>query len=229
MKKLMYLSIISLVFFACDHEYLKIKGEIEGLEDGFVMLNLNTNTGTNVKCIDTLQVEGGEFEFKTNTIKPPVRLSVCVNDTCEFDIYIGKYGSFDVTGRLENLKQIQVADDDLASEYYAYCNRLDSGYIAPVKSKIEWLKKKNLEIEQGVKISQDDELTTYDYEKAIRKAQSRRRMAIVKTIRTNPDSPVVMAVAQKEFKSFNTRHRAEIKKIFGRKYSDTALYWQMLN
>ena len=229
MKQLGYLLVVSLCLFACKQEKLQVKGEIEGLENGPLIIKLKTTNNKCEKCIDTLQVEGGEFKFGSNSTKPPVRLTAWVNDSCEFDIYVGKYGSFKVIGKLDDVNQMQVYKDDLASEYYAYCNRLDSAYIEPVKSKMVWVEKKNLEIESGAIISQDDEFTMFDYNKDIKKALSRRRMAIVKTVRANPTSYVMMAVIQKEYTALNTRHKAEMKKIFGKRFSDTALFWQLVN
>lgn len=229
MKRIVYLFFVSIICFACNKNTVKIKGEIAGLKDGEIVMKMKTNKKIGEKCLDTLKVEEGEFKYYSKTIKPPVRFTAWVNDSCEFDIYIGKYGSFDVTGTLADLKQIQINDDDLASEYYAYCSRLDTGYIEPIKSKIEWVKQKNLEIDKGIEISQKDEFMMFDYEKAIKKAQSRRRMAIVKTVRANPASKVMLAVIQKEYNAFNKRHKAEMKKIFAKRYSDTALYWQLLN
>ncbi|PKQ63914.1 hypothetical protein BZG02_07845 [Labilibaculum filiforme] len=227
MKRIGYLLFASLFFFSCNQEKLKIKGEIEGLADGSLLIKLKTNKEFDEKCIDTLLVENSEFEFSSEAIKPPVRFTAWVNDSCEFDIYIGNYGSFDVVGKLDDLKQIHVNTDDLASEYYAYCNRLDSIYIEPIQAKLEWVKQKNIIVERGGKLTQEDEFRMFDYNKDIKKAQSRRRMAILKTVRANPTSYVMMAVIQKEYQAFNTRHKAEMIKIFRKRFSDTALFWQM--
>ncbi|WP_165836052.1 DUF4369 domain-containing protein [Marinifilum breve] len=227
MKKIGYLLIASLFMFACNQESLKIKGEIEGLQNGSLVVKMKTNKKVGEKCIDTIQVVDGEFEFRSNEIKPPVRFTMYANENCEFDIWVSKYGSFTVAGDISKIKEPAVYKDDLASEYHAYCNRLDSAYIIPVKEKMAWVKQKNEEIENGGKLSQDDEFTMFDYKKDIKKAQSRRRMSIVKTVRANPNSPIVMAIVQKEYNSFNKRHKAEMKKIFRRRFSDTALYWQL--
>ena len=227
MKRIGYLFIASLFIFACNQESLKIKGEMEGLQDGPIVVKMKTNKKVGEKCIDTIQVVDGEFKFRFDDIKPPVRFTMYVNEDCEFDIWVGKYGSYTVTGNLNEMKTPLVYKDDLASEYKAYCNRLDSAYIVPVREKMEWVKQKNEQVENGEKLSQDDEFTMFDYKKDIKKALSRRRMSIVKTVRANPNSPIVMAVVQKEYNSFNKRHKAEMLKIFGRKFSDTALYWQL--
>lgn len=227
MKKIGYLLIAILFLFACNPESLKLKGEIEGLENGLLLVKMKTNKKLSEKYIDTIQVVNGEFEFRSNDIKPPVRLTMCENKNCEFDIWLGKYGSFTITGNISDCKDAVVYKDDLATEYNAYLTRLDDAYIVPVKKKIAWVQQKNEEAENGNKLSQDDEFTMFDYKKDIKKAFSRRRMSIVKTVRANPNSPVVMAVVQKEFNSFNKRHKAEMKKIFRRRFSDTALYWQL--
>ncbi|WP_421918804.1 DUF4369 domain-containing protein [Marinifilum sp.] len=227
MKKIMYLLIASLFLFACNQESIKLKGELEGLEDGTLLVKMKTNKKIREKCIDTIQVVDGEFEFRSNDIKPPVRLTMFVSEDCEFDVWIGKYGSYSVTGNLNEIKEPLVYKDDLAKEYQAYYHRLDSAYIIPVREKMQWVKQKNEQIKNGEKLSQDDEFTMFDYRKDIKKAFSRRRMSIVKTVRANPNSPIVMAIVQKEYKSFNNRHKEEMKKIFRRRFSDTALYWQL--
>jgi hypothetical protein len=227
MKKIGYLIIASIFMFACNQETLKLKGEVEGLQNGSLIVEMKTNKKLGEKNIDTIQIVDGEFKFRSNEIKPPVRLTMCVNEDCEFDIWLGKYGSYTITTNLSEIKDPLVYKDDLASEYRAYCNRLDSAYIAPVKEKMKWVKQKNEQVNKGGELSQDDEFTMFDYKKDIGKAFSRRRMSIVKTVRANPNSPVVMAIVQKEYNSFNNRHKEEMKKIFRKKFSDTALYWQL--
>jgi hypothetical protein len=227
MKRIGYLLIASLLMFACNQETIKIKGEIKGLQDGLLVVKLKTNKDIGEKCMDTIKVVDGSFRFNSNEIKPPVRLTMYQNDELEFDVWIGKYGSFTVTGDISQSVITNVNKDNLSEEYYAYCNRLDSAYIIPVKDKIQWVKQKNIAQEKGELLSQDDEFKMFDYNKDINKAYSRRRMSIVKTVRANPNSPIVMAVVQKEYDSFNNRHKEEMKKILKQRFSDSVLYWQL--
>lgn len=227
MKRIGYLLLVSIFFISCNRESIKIKGEIEGLADGSLIIKMRTNKKIREKCLDTVQISGSKFKYKSDLIKPPVKLTAWVNDTCEFDIHVGMYGSIQIHGSLQELKRIQIENDDLSREYWAYYNRLDLAYIQPIRAKIKWINDKNDLSRKGVEPSSEDKLLMEKYHKDILKAFSKRRMSIVKTARKNPTSKVMMAIIQKEYKKLNKRHKAEMKKLFGKRYSDTAMYWQM--
>ncbi len=227
MKNLLNLLIASLVLFSCNQEKLKLKGKVEGLQDGQMIVKMKTNKAIAEKNIDTIQVKGEKFEFRTEDIKPPVRFTMYMNEDCKFDVWIGKYGSFSVKGSVDKATKLQVSKDDLTSEYYAYNERLETSIMKPLKEKMEWVKQKNEQVKEGEKLSQDDEFKMAEYKDDIHKALSRRRMSIIKTARANPTSPVIMAVVQNEYPLFSDRHKIELKKLFRKRFSDSGLYWQL--
>ncbi len=228
MKKFAYLFVICLMVFACgNRESLTIKGNVTGNEDGTILLILKTNRPAVAKVLSKIEVKKGKFTFHTDSIKPPVCLTLMMNDSTNVDVFISKYGKFEVNIDLNKNPEITVKGDDMQKEYNAYLGRLDKAYLTPIKGKMNWIREKLSLSGENAKLTEKEEETFEAYEHDIERAYSHRRLSLIKTVRANPDSPVAMAVFFLEYNNMNKRHKAEMKSIYRKKYSDTTLYWQI--
>lgn len=227
MKKIVFLLLLAGLFAACNREKLKVEGNIKNAKDGVVLVKMKSHNKVGDKILDTLTLESGDFDFYSEEIKPPVKLTFIVNDDEEFDVWLGKYGSYNIKGEQGELKNVEVNPSLLHTEINEIQQQFYDWYISPVQDKIDWLNSQEKEIKSGKVLNTEEQFKKMELEKEVRKARKLRRKSIVKTVRKNPQSIVSLALVNEEFDSLVPRHQKEMIKILRRKFGDTALFWQL--
>ncbi len=227
MKKIVFLLLLAGLLAACNPEKLKVEGNIKNAKDGVVLVKMKSHNKVGDKILDTLKLVSGDFDFYSKEIKPPVKLTFIVNDDEEFDLWLGKYGSYNIKGEQGKLKNIEVDPSLLHTEINKIQKQFYDWYINPVQDKIDWLNSQEKEIRRGKVLNSEELLKKMEFEKEVKKAYKIRRMSIVKTVRKNPGSDVALAIVNEEFNNLVPRHQKEMIKLLRRKFGDTALFWQI--
>lgn len=219
-----------LMFFmtSCDKEVIKIKGEIDGLNDSQLILKMNGASGMDCKIINSITCKNGEFNFKLKNIKPPVKLTLHVNDSLESDIWLGEYGSIIIKGKCESKFECKVIGSFFCDELQRMNTNLNKMYINPIKEK-------ELEVTHLLKFTVDRKLSSSEnfrlaeLKKDVKKAYRLRKKSILKTVRKNKQSPVAVALMCQEYARLTSYQKKECLKYLSRSFSDTGLNWQMKN
>jgi acylphosphatase len=227
MKKIVFLLLLAGLFAACNPEKLKVEGNIKNAKDGVVLVKMKSHNKGGDRILDTLKLASGDFDFYSEEIKPPVKLTFIVNDDEEFDLWLGKYGSYNIKGEQGALKNIEVFNSNLHNQIKETKKQFYDWYIRPVQDKIDWLNSQEKEIRSGKVLNTEELFKKMEFEKKVKKAYKIRRLSIVKTARKNPGSDVALALVNEEFNNLVPRHKKEMIKLFRRKFGDTALFWQL--
>lgn len=216
------------LFVACNPEKIKIEGHIKNAKDGVVLVKMKSHNKFGERILDTLILESGDFDFYSKAIKPPVKLTFIVEDKEEFDVWLGNYGSFHIVGEQGKLKNVRVNPSSLHTEINRIHEQFYDWYIKPVQDKIDWLNAIEKERQGGKVLNNEETVQKIKFEVDVNKARKLRRLSIVKTVRKNPSSEVALALVNEEYNSLFPRHQKEMIKLLKRKFSDTALFWQLM-
>ena len=215
-------------FFAgCNPEIIKIKSNIKNSQDGIVLVKMKLHKKIGERILDTLTLVSGDFDFYSEAIKPPVKLTFVVNDEEEFDVWLGNYGTFHIEGESGKLSNVQVQGSHLHDEFKRIHTQFYDTYLEPVQDKIDWLNSLNEKYKGGKPLKQDDSFKKVMFEKDVKKARKYRRLSIIKTMRRNPHSEVALALLNDEFDSLIPRHQKEMINLFKGKFGNTAMFWQL--
>lgn len=225
MKKILFLVMIMGVF-SCNQEEIKIKGTIKGAPDGQMQVYLKANMSGAVKNLDTITIENEAFKFYSQKIKPPVILSLRLDSLTEFDVWIGRYGSWEILGDVNKQTKVEVLGSLFNDEIKRINQLFKEQYIDPVKTKMEWVRRYEGQVKDGHQFSADEVIMKNTFEDDIKKSLKIRRKSIIKTVRTNPQSNIAFALIFEEYHSLIPRHQKEFLKLMRKKFGDTALYWQ---
>lgn len=225
-----YIIIIVLMFFitGCDKEVIKIKGKIDGLSDNQLILKMDGVSGKGCKVINSFTCENGEFNFKLKDIKPPVKLTLHVNDSLESDIWLGEYGSITIEGKYGPMFECQVIGSFFCDELQRMNKNLNEMYIAPIKEK-ELELAHLMSLADSEKLPEKAEIYLDELKKDVKTAYKLRKKSILKTVRKNTQSPVAVALMCQEFERLTSHQKKECLKYLSRSFSDTGLNWQMKN
>lgn len=231
MKNVIILLIVVCGLLSCNKESIKIKGNIKGVSGSNTQLIVKMKSGTSNKehILDTIDFVQGEFEFYNKGIKPPVKLTFVTADSCEFDVWLGEYGTKTVEGICQPKLECKVLGSFFCDELERVSATYNKMYLEPIKDKITDLQVFNLSIENGEELTENEQKLKCELEKALKTAKRLRKKSILKTVRKNPSNAVSMGLMYEEFDNLTSWQKEEALKYMAKYFSDTGLNWQMKN
>lgn len=231
MKNIGYLLLLSLFLLSsCDKEVIRLKGYYEDVAntDSYLVVKIQSHTGDKEQIIDTVTVRKGEFEFNSRLIKPPVKLTFLSDDSSEFEVWIGEYGTKNLEIKRGAKYEAKIIGSFFCDELQRMNKNLDKMYIEPIKEKE--LKAADLGmLAENEKLSEEDEIYLAELKKAIKMAYRLRKKSILTTVRKNKQSPVAVALMCQEYERLTSHQKKECLKYLSRTFGDTGLNWQMKN
>jgi hypothetical protein len=229
-KFIAYISILC-VFVSCDQEVIKLKGNIKGASssDSYLIVKMKSISNNKEQILDTIDFVQGKFEFYSKSVKPPVKLTLVTYEGYEFDVWVGEYGTKMIEGNCQPKYECRVIGSFFFDELQRVSNTYNKMYLEPIKDKIGVISKLNLQLENGVELTVEEEERKGTLEKDCKTAYRLRKRSILKTVRKNPNNPVAVALMTEEYARLTSHQKKECLKYLNKSFSDSGLNWQMKN
>jgi len=223
------ITLLTLIIFitSCDQEVIRLKGKLQGAPEleSYLVVKMKSMYGYNERILDTIDMSNGQFKFYNKTIKPPIKLTFETKDSCEFDIWVGEYGTKTITGEIHPKIECKVMGSFFYDELKRMNNNLQQMYLDPVNDKVE-----EAQVLKEIKVpSEVSKLRLSKLKKDINMAYRLRKKSILKTARKNPNNPVAIALMCQEFQRLTSHQKKECYKYLSKSFGDTGLNWQMKN
>lgn len=222
------LLIISVLLISCNKEIIMLKGEFKNLTnlESHIVVKVKSQSQLKEQILDTIELNEGKFEFYSNTIKPPMKLTFMLADSTEFEAWVGEYGTKTLEVKKDSLRDVKVIGSFFCDELQRMNTNLNKMYVQSV----EWKEDQVFKLEELAKLedlSDEDDMRIYALRKDIKKAYLCRKKSILKTVRKAPQNPVAVALMCQEYERLTSRQKQECLKYLSRSFSDTGLNWQM--
>lgn len=226
-KMIIVILTIMLGLSSCNKEVVKLKGKFKDVNksDFHLVVKMKSRTHIKEQILDTIDVRDGEFEFYSNVIKPPVKLTFTTPDSIGFDVWAGEYGTKTLEINKDSLYDVKVLGSFFCDELQRMNKNLNQMYIHPIKEKELELDK----LSEMNELSNEEEVHLAKLKKDIKKAYRLRKKSILKTVRKNTQNPVAVALMCQEYERLTPHQKKECLKYINRSFSDTGLNWQMKN
>lgn len=229
MNKVFGFILLCMLFVSCKREYVKISGQITNIPDLEMSVKIKSFCGEKLRVLDTVEIKKGKFQFYSDEIKPPVKLTFAINDQFGFDVWIGTYGKMKFVADAHELESAKIIESFFNDELQRVQLDMYEMYIAPLNEKIKWADSVSLEIEKGENVCLKDYETMQDIKQEINKAERLRVKSIMKTLRKNKKSAVACAFAADEYQQLSKKQQADLIRCVTQCYSDTGMGWQLRN
>ncbi len=229
MKKYTFLILIlSVLLTSCDKELVIMKGTIQDQSIKTLVVKAISSSGNKEKVIDTLEVSEGKFKLRLKSLKPPVKLTFCINDSTSFEAWAGEYGTLTLEVSTDPKIECKASGSFFNDELNRMNRNLYKMYIYPIRMK-EMEVAKLEKIEETEKLTEEDSRILMAFRKDIKTAYKLRKKSIVKTARKNKQNPVAISLMCQEYDRLFSHQKKECNKYLSSSFSDTGLNWQMKN
>ena len=208
---------------SCNKESVKLSVQMKGMESSVAELQLKSQNGKEQILQSKIDIDEEGFDTYLDNVKPPCKLTLLVDGKKKCSFWLFRYGKFQV--QIDENDSVEVCDCMENTEYTRIANGYEKMYLAPLKEKIEWVKKH----EQTDQLSQDEEFILFDYRTEIGKAYKLRKKSVLSTFRKNPKNRIAIALMFDEYERLTSWQKEECLKTAQKYYSDCGINWQLRN